>query len=87
MVILWSWLPTCKLYFIFLNAVHRESPALTGMQKLSHKDCDLQIVLNVSRSFQGSSPEMIVRFAGDLEVISTHPRLLHAKLNASKLDE
>ena len=53
----------CKLYFItFLSEVPRESSALTGIHKLSLQDGDVQIVLYVFRSFQGSCREIFVRF-------------------------
>ena len=43
------------------------------------QDADLYGSSYVFAYIQGSPPEMTLRFARDLEVVCSHPKLLHAK--------
>ena len=45
---------TCKGYFsVILSALHRESPRLTELHKLSRKDADLHVLMYVFLFPQG----------------------------------
>ena len=76
----WFSLSQRREYFsIILSAVQNEFFCLDEMHKLSRQDADLHVLSFVFLSFQGSPPEITLRFASDLEVIRTHPKLLHAR--------
>ena len=71
----------CKRYFsIILNARDYECSRLVEMHELPRKDADLHVSRYVFKvpCIQGSTPEMILRFARDLEVVCAHPKFLHA---------
>ena len=78
---------TCKGYFsVILSALHRESPRLTELHKLSLTDADLHVLMYVFPISSGVASKTTLRTIGDLEVIGSYLKLLHAKLCHSRVN-
>ena len=77
---------TCRGYIsVILSALHRESSRLTELHKLSLTDADLRFNVRFPIS-SGVASKMTLRSIGDLEVIGSYPKLLHAKLYYSRVN-